>query len=676
MRNANQAFRKDIEGTQQRLDLLNKTKVSLQVDTKIARDNINEASKELKKAKEGTEEFQKALERLEEAYSDHNRFADNLKLVSDEAKQAEKDIKSLGDTGSKLENKAGGDMLSRLAGAGAVSFVGGMLTDAANIYAGSALGREGSNIVSNALSSASMGAAIGTAIAPGIGTAIGAALGGLAGVAQGEMQNFQLQDDAFKEYYQSLYNTVTDAQAATLQSGIGIASRREQNQISFSTLLGGDDEATQFLSDVVDFAAVTPFDYDTLTDISKTLLAYGYQQEEILPLLEKIGDAGATLGMSPADMNAIAVSLGRMEISGKATIRYLQPLLDRGIPVWSYLAEASGKTTEEVMEMVSQGLIPGEEAAKAIADYMGAAGEGGMARQAETYSGLLSTLEDAQAEMDNAMGEGFVQERSQGVREQIEHLEGDAGESMKEAYFLIGQWQASLENLQDELLRDARSAVMTGILPESFAGTESEERIKALAAEYAELSQSEIEGGGAKMGALLAEAEALAINEYNASEGAQLQLNTQLDLAERIKNDTALNETYYDAGYRMGEQFSLGLASATEGIEAILTPGGITLGSGDGGVDSYVSGLQGNANAALGDRRGHAYGLDYVPYNNYPALLHEGERVLTASEARSQNSTPQVMVSGNNFTIREEADITKVATELARQLKQAYALAQ
>ena len=32
---------------------------------------------------------------------------------------------------------------------------------------------------------------------------------------------------------------------------------------------------------------------------------------------------------------------------------------------------------------------------------------------------------------------------------------------------------------------------------------------------------------------------------------------------------------------------------------------------------------------------GHAKGLNYVPYDNYPALLHRGEQVLTASQARS-----------------------------------------
>ncbi len=42
---------------------------------------------------------------------------------------------------------------------------------------------------------------------------------------------------------------------------------------------------------------------------------------------------------------------------------------------------------------------------------------------------------------------------------------------------------------------------------------------------------------------------------------------------------------------------------------------------------------------------GHATGLQRVPYDNYPALLHEGERVLTAQEARSYNRKTWVPVA-------------------------------
>lgn len=53
--------------------------------------------------------------------------------------------------------------------------------------------------------------------------------------------------------------------------------------------------------------------------------------------------------------------------------------------------------------------------------------------------------------------------------------------------------------------------------------------------------------------------------------------------------------------------------------------------------NSIFSGLSANVDVGVsgGGAPGKASGLDYVPYNNYPAMLHEGEAVLTRSEARS-----------------------------------------
>jgi tape measure domain-containing protein len=547
-----------------------------------------------------------------------------------------------------------------------------------------------------------MGAAIGSAI-PGIGTAIGALGGAVLGYVQGQNSVFENKDNSFKAYYQDLYNDALGTQNQALTSGTGIASTREANKISFSTLLGGDDNANEFLDSLVDFAAVTPFAYDELTNISKVLLAYGYKQEELLPLLEKVGDTGSALGMNPEDMKYIATALGRMQVTGKTTMEYLNPLLERGIDVWSYLSEASGKTKKQVQEMVSKGLVPGEKAAKAIADYMGYNYAGNMERQAETYSGLISTLEDSQAEIDNAMGEGYNSTRKKGLQEQIDFLSGESGEGMQEAYNKIGQWKASLENMAEQYQRDAYSAVMSGTVSAQFS-PETQERLAEMYEEYTKYAADGSEEAGAKMGALLAEAQAIATNEYNASEGAQLALESNITLAENIKNDTATQEAYWDAGYTMGQQFTKGLASAFElaekeamraagekapNISALmeLTPE----------EAAEMAGLTTNKNKPKGPSAApnvsaimnltpeqimngsYAYGLNYVPYDNYPALLHQGERVLTASENRSHGSGVQVSITGNNFTVRSEDDIEKigdiVANKVAQQMNQALLLA-
>ncbi|MFJ8262351.1 phage tail tape measure protein [Rummeliibacillus sp. NPDC094406] len=84
---------------------------------------------------------------------------------------------------------------------------------------------------------------------------------------------------------------------------------------------------------------------------------------------------------------------------------------------------------------------------------------------------------------------------------------------------------------------------------------------------------------------------------------------------------------------------------------------------------------------------GHKSGLARVPYDNYVARLHSGERVLTKVENDRYNGTLRrettggttvnnhknefsISFSGSTFNVREEADIRKIATVIASEIAQ------
>ena len=646
-------MKKKVEDTAGKIDELNKRKGTIHVDATKARRELKEAEKAL----DGTKE---AADRLAEAKYNFENIQTELRSVSKEAKQAEKDLADLNDAMQRNQNRAssGGDsILSKLAAAGATQMVGQVATQAAQQYVQSAFGSEAGTMFSGALGGATSGAAIGSAVAPGIGTVVGGAVGGLLGAATGALNVQAGREDALKSAVQEVYSSAWESVTAPLSGGIQTAADREQQELAFGTLLGDSDAAKTWLDTLVKKAAVTPFGFGDLTQMSKTLLSYGVGTDEQNLWMQAIGDAGSARGITGEGLTAIATYLGRMSSTDKVTLEYLNPLMERGINAIDYLAEnlteKTGKevTTADVYDMISKNQLSGADAARVIVEAMEQYNKGAMEAQSQTYSGMVSTMEDNQEQVDAAMGEGYTEKRKEGLLAQTEWL--DKG-GAKDAYRLIGEYQASLENAKEEAVRKALDHA-----------AETEEYRKALA-----------ENDGAEMGRILAEAQAQAEKAYREDQGYQDLLESQKDSVDSIREDLIENGTWRTFGYDMGIEFSKGFGSALREDTAT------------GNVNEFLWGLFGNegetrfAGEILWDKltgkdlgKNHADGLTYVPYNGYPARLHEGERVLTASEAREYGKGTNVSVTVNGLTVREEADVERIAETLAQKISEARELA-
>lgn len=640
------AFDKDIEMLSREIEALSRQKATIQTD-------LDGAKRELRDAQKGLDGTAEAVQRLENAHLQVNHLTDQLKDVSQAAKQAQKDLASADTQVSKSRNSGSLDgksegIISRLGNAGALQMAGDLFGQVAGTYVSSAYGAQAGTMFGSVLSGAGSGAAIGSMIAPGIGTAVGAGVGALAGAVSGATTIYSEQDDAFKSYVQEQTEAQLAAQQESLQSGSSIAARRETDLISFTTLFDKNKElAERYLGDVRALSNATPFLYDDLTSMSKVLKTYGFQVGNMIPTLTKIGDAGAALGMETTDMNEIATALGRMYMGGNATREDLDVINDRGINAIQYLADAYGVDYGQMLEKISGGEVLGQRAVEIILEGMEKSFSGAMAQQSTTFEGLTSTLQGWNEEMDAAMGEGYNEVRKQGMQEQIDWLSGEQGQAIEQANYAIGAWKAELENSKEEYIREAVEAMM----------------------QSQEYQDAQAEGDAAQMGELIMRAKVQGMNDYNASEGAQLALESELALAASIREDASSNSAYYNAGQRKAQEYERGLAAGLASIKVqVPAPAstyvtGPTATASTGRASTYLTG--GPA----------AFGIDRVPYDDYPALLHEGERVLTANQARQADAAGAggVTIHVHGMTVREDADITRIAGELLSELKIAMA---
>ena len=676
MRNAINSFRDDAQGLQQQLTLLDSTRLQLKnIDLKRAKEQVDATKKALEELGEAATNAEREAARanFDEALQNYANVEDQLQLVSRQAKQTQRDLLDTTDAISKMDNRAGAPtgaagVLSALGQAGLYSMAGDVAGQWAEALVGSAFGSEAGGLFSGALSGAASGAALGS-IVPGIGTAVGAAIGGALGLAGGAAQTFESRDQAFQSYYGGLYETASAATDTSLSAGTETAAQRELDAIAFDRLLG-EGRGAQYLEDLRVLAADTPMEYADLTSMSRALATgFGDSPERMLELMSAIGDAGSAVGVSASDMSIMAQALSRMNSSGKANLEYLNIFQDRGVDVIGMLGEALGKSQGDVYDMISKGQISGQDAVNIIQAGMESQYGGAMQTMSETYSGLTSTLEDAMAEIDNATGEGYNRVAAEGLQSDIDAYGGELGDALAQANEIIGEGKAIAENLDRQYSREALSALTLGTSTTVY-GEEEAARLQEMHGQYTDLveqyqtaSEEDKAIIAGEIEALKEKAQAMADAGFDASDMAQSLQDVELDLIASIRDLTAaIGSAAWGQDYEISQEMGKGQLAVTDTVD---DTGAIT--------SSY------RVREGSGIRGRYAYGLERVPYDNYAALLHEGERVLTASQAREADrggsaSSITVNVSGNTFGagMDEAAVAEAIAQAVARKLQAGF----
>lgn len=192
------------------------------------------------------------------------------------------------------------------------------------------------------------------------------------------------------------------------------------------------------MNDLQDFAAKTPFEFPDLIEASQKLLAMGFAADKVRPTLTAIGDAVAGLGGGPGTIDQITRALGQMQAKGKAASQEMMQLTEAGIPAWQMLADKIGVSVPEAMKLVESGAVSADTAIGALVSGMEAKFGGMMAKQSQTFSGMLSTLKDNATQAAATLTQPFFDLATKGIAGLNE-------------IFSRGDFQSGLQNLASQI---------------------------------------------------------------------------------------------------------------------------------------------------------------------------------------------------------------------------------
>jgi tape measure domain-containing protein len=203
----------------------------------------------------------------------------------------------------------------------------------------------------------------------------------------------------------------TGAAAAAGAVGIGklvmAAGDMEQVRVGFRTMLGSADAAEKKLKELQDFADRSPFNFEQSAAAAQGLLAAGISADRLIPIMEGVGNATAAAGKGTEEFTGILRALGQAQNKGTIYQEELNQMNERGIPATRILARELGLSEKQLKAVGEQG-IPAAKAIDALIRGFNKDFGTGMADQAKTLNGRLSTLEDTGKRLAVTLGEPLL----------------------------------------------------------------------------------------------------------------------------------------------------------------------------------------------------------------------------------------------------------------------------
>jgi len=184
-------------------------------------------------------------------------------------------------------------------------------------------------------------------------------------------------------------------------AALKMAADAETARVQLETMLGRD-QGRAMLSTLREFAKVTPFQFPQVRDAAKTLLAFGFAEDEVMDKMKLLGDVSSATGK---DFRELAVIFGQIKGMGRLQGQDFLQLVNAGFPV-----QEIAKTMGVSMEKLKKKMEEGDVSYQVVEDtFRRLTSEGGkfanmMETMSKTTAGQFSNMMDSITELGIQIG--------------------------------------------------------------------------------------------------------------------------------------------------------------------------------------------------------------------------------------------------------------------------------
>lgn len=184
---------------------------------------------------------------------------------------------------------------------------------------------------------------------------------------------------------------------------IQVRSEMQNTEASFKVFLGTANKANQFFSDLQRYSYNNVFEFADLSKQAAQLLAFRNNAEDVIPIIDRLSNIAAGAN---APLGEFVSLWNKAKANNKLLSQDIQMWESRGVPIVYELAQAYGKSEQQIRQMVSAGKVGFKELETAINSLTDRGGmfAGMMQEKMKTLGDSIGLLQDNITNMFNELG--------------------------------------------------------------------------------------------------------------------------------------------------------------------------------------------------------------------------------------------------------------------------------